>query len=93
MQKTLSIAFERTLYSPRYKSTLRITESFICISQEPMALQEMGSCFSRWDEEKDGVNRFSWLTCGMYMRKPDYKGDKYRLSAVEGRVRLAIQFI
>ena len=33
MQKTLSIAFETKLYSPRNKSTRRITQSFICISQ------------------------------------------------------------
>ena len=35
MQKTLSITFETTLYSPRHKWTRRITQSFICISQEP----------------------------------------------------------
>ena len=60
MQKTLSIAFETTLYSPRHKSTRRITQSFICISQEPNdKLWKRGFAIARSDSPLFFCTQFS----------------------------------
>ena len=61
MQKTLSIAFETTVYSPRYKSTRLITKSFICIREEPNdKLWKRGFAIARSDSPLFFVRSFQW---------------------------------
>ena len=73
MQKTLSIAFETTLQSPRYKSTRRITQSFICISQEPNdKLWKRGFAIAQNDSPLSFCTQFS-MESNHYEMKPCFQ--------------------